>query len=447
MRTRLLTLVVLGLALLAPRAHAGDGEVLRTPEQAARAAFEALKSDNKSAYEALLPPATELQAMLEAALATLEETQRKDVLARLEKRGGYPAMLAEMRTKALQRFERAHTESAQAFEWSKAAFVGLDQSRQRVREDGPLDLREVRFFVRVEDDLHEFATRDALFVAKHWCLPEGVRYRGAVGGATQREIEDLEKDNDRLRTQLEALRDRMAEQERRAVERDDAHRRQLDELEVRHNEQMRESDKRSEAERDAERRALRSHLDTLQDHLKEERTKSTEMLHEVQTHVAALQENAARLAFQRDEEKSHRQEVEARLQAQQKRERTVAYALKELVPALVPALSHDRETVRMAAEFLAEQFRLQAARPHFQKLFDGKDTPVDRRLRAAEFLARTGDPRPLAPALKEMLRAGVGLGDGAREDARYETLMELLDLAGVDEDEIKEIARGDGDKR
>ncbi len=447
MRTLLLMLVLLGLSTLAPHAAAEDGDEGRTAAQAARAAFDALKNDSKSDYESLLPPNAELQAMLEKALETLGEEERARATRRLEERGGYPAMLAKMRKKALERFARARTQSAEAFDWEAAEFVGLDLSRHRSRRDGPLELREILFFVRVESDLHEFRANDGLYVGNRWCFPEGISYRGAAGSGARRESEDLRGENDSLRKQTEEMRLHIDAMRKEAHERENDFLEHDEKLRAGENRRMEEAHQEAQRQLEDAQRSMRALADELENRLDKERTEFMERMHKMQDELAQAEMKADRAAHEGQNEASHREALEKRVSEHEGRKRFLEFAVDSLSPVIMRTLSGEDEMARLGAEALADLANFEGARPHFKKLFENAKAAVGRRLWAAGFLARTGDPRPLAPVLREMLRIGVGLSEGDEELARYKQLTSLLEDAGVPKDEISRIARGETDKR
>ena len=199
-----LVLVLGGLAF-ALTGSGAEADVRRTPAQTAKLVFTALKSGDAEAFRELLPSEEALTAVLNAELEKLATEKRGTAKAGLETAGGFGAVVAKRKREALQWFERARTEAAEAFDWKDAAFVGIDESQLVERDGGLFKALRVAFLVRVGEQLHEFKVHKVRLVEGRWCPLDGVSYRGVAGGDAQAQIQYLETTVQSLRSEVATL--------------------------------------------------------------------------------------------------------------------------------------------------------------------------------------------------------------------------------------------------
>ena len=175
-------LACFGLGMLAMWAYQSVdvGSLFRsgasTEEELARAAFEALRDSDYSAFEDHVPDLDDFNTYIARIREVGTDRDRKRVDRKLKEDGSAAEAVEESRTNVRTSFadtvDRARREG---LDWSKAEYGGLNRDRMRIRERFGWRSGDVRFFVKSGGKTFEFELDGCLCLDGAWMVGNRVR--------------------------------------------------------------------------------------------------------------------------------------------------------------------------------------------------------------------------------------------------------------------------------
>lgn len=415
-----LAVALLLLAVAFPRGAWAEEEAAQTPAEAAEALYFALKRGGEEAFDAFVPTLEQARALNKAVLASLDETSRARAEKRQAERGGIEAFVTKMQAKAKERFKATRAKAVALEGWNESQFVGLDNSRARRSRQGPIQILEIRFLVRVGETLYSFGARDAFLLDGRWYFSEGISFGGPEGAENRNEIEFARMDIAQLKTELESVK---ADLRRAHEERERIRKHMNDQADQMDRHRAEESRRYAE-----EHKKLLDNMNKEREDLHRMIEKARSDLHTTKTELEASRAESemhqARSGLELEHAKATLKASHERMAILERDDRWTRFLLESLAPVLLPALQHEDEMVRDSAEAAVERVSLRGATPHFRKVLADEAAKGYRRLRAARHLVRVGEAKAALPVLLTLHAKAKADGDDlARE------LKEVLDEA------------------
>ncbi len=137
----------------------GCGANESTKQDAARTAFDGLKSDNFEVFRGILPTAADLEWLAERLPKKREQFKRD---------GGTTRAAEKVTSTARVRFQSVRIETARRFDWAAAEFMGLDTSLMKSSKQDSVEVCDVYFMVRAGKEKYVFHLNDCIRTKRGW---------------------------------------------------------------------------------------------------------------------------------------------------------------------------------------------------------------------------------------------------------------------------------------